>query len=192
MDARTLWRIFCAAEPSARYAGYEAWHFELSEAPANELLRLVLLDEKLATTSSVSSFGGERLLEPGDYNVVTDWDGNAACVIETTHVDVMPFNEVPWALAELEGEDEYFDAWYAGHKHFLKAEAAELGTEYADDMPVVFEQFRVVFRAVYVAADGSFRTRPELLAAIEAAEAEEPLVAKIGQPADAVIEREDE
>ncbi len=55
----------------------EVSHFELTEKWANELLHLVLIGKKKATSSSLLSYEieGERIPQVGDLSIVTDWEG---------------------------------------------------------------------------------------------------------------------
>jgi uncharacterized protein YhfF len=132
--------------PDAR--PFECFHFELSERLANELLALVLSGKKRATASSLRSFEaqGAPPPRPGDLSVVTDWDGNPRCVIETTAVAVLPFRDVTFEICRREGEDDNLESWRRGHTRFFAEEGKALGYEFSDDMPVVFEDFRVVYQ----------------------------------------------
>ena len=75
---------------------YTAWHFCNDEQGANALYPLVLSGQKRATASSlwVYETEAESVPKPGDLSIILDWDGNAQCIIETTWVDIIPFNEV--------------------------------------------------------------------------------------------------
>lgn len=125
----------------------EAFHFELTEKWANELLRLVLEGKKRATSSSLTCYEleGARVPAPGDLSIVTDWAGEPHCVIETTQVDILPFRDMTFALCRLEGEDDCLDSWRRSHIHFFTAEGQEAGYAFTEDMPVIFEQFRVIY-----------------------------------------------
>jgi len=39
--------------------------------------------------------------QPGDLHIVTDWDGVAQCLIRTTQIGIVPFNDVPASHAAL-------------------------------------------------------------------------------------------
>jgi uncharacterized protein YhfF len=129
---------------------FDCFHFELTEKWANELLRLVLIGQKKATASSLYAFEKEnlKLPEAGDYSIVTNWDGEPKCVIETTKVTILPFKAMTFDLARLEGEDEHLDSWITGHRRFFTEEAKELGYEFTEEMPVVFEEFEVVYEEI--------------------------------------------
>ncbi|ADU29320.1 ASCH domain-containing protein [Evansella cellulosilytica] len=127
----------------------DVFHFELTEKWANELLRLVLIGQKKATASSLWSYEieGERLPEVGDLSIVTDWEGTPRCVIKTTAVTIIPFSEITYDICKREGEDDTLESWRAGHIRFYKEEGSQIGYEFNEDMPVVFEDFEVVYKA---------------------------------------------
>ena len=126
----------------------ESFHFEMTEKLAIELLNLVLIGKKKATASSKLFYDIENQPMPkeGDYSIVTDWDGNPRCVIKTTSVKVMPFKEVTYDICKKEGEDENLESWQQGHIKFFTNEAKEYGYNFSEDMPVVFEEFEVVYK----------------------------------------------
>ena len=126
----------------------ESFHFEMTEKLANELLNLVLIGKKKATASSKLFYDIENQPMPkeGDYSIVTDWDGNPRCVIKTTSVKVMPFKEETYDICKKEGEDENLESWQQGHIKFFTNEAKEYGYNFSEDMPVVFEEFEVVYK----------------------------------------------
>lgn len=124
----------------------EHWHFDLTEESANKLLNLVLEGKKRATSSSYPGYlvDNEPIPKPGDMSVITDWDGNPRCVIKTTKVQIIPFNEITFDLAGLEGEDENLQSWRTKHEAFFLEEGKEVGYTFTPDMKVVFEQFEVI------------------------------------------------
>ena len=124
----------------------EKWHFELTEDACNSLLDLVLKGQKRATSSSLAAFelGGETMPKEGELSVITDWDGNPRCVVRTKKLHVLPYEEITYDLAKLEGEDETLDSWKRSHERFFTREGEMLGYHFSPQMPVVFEEFEVV------------------------------------------------
>ena len=124
----------------------EKWHFELTEKACNELLDLVLQGKKRATSSSLASFRAEgtAVAKEGELSVITDWDGHPRCVIRTTKVRVIPYKDIPFGLARLEGEDDTLASWRKRHEAFFREEGKLLGYTFSEDMEVVFEEFEVV------------------------------------------------
>ena len=76
--------------------------------------------------------------------MITDWDGNPRCVIRTTKVRVIPYKDIPFRLARLEGEDDTLASWRKKHEAFFREEGNALGYSFSEDMEVVFEEFEVV------------------------------------------------
>ncbi len=127
---------------------YEVFYFGMTKELADGLLELVLDGKKTATTSSLTAFevGGQRHPMPGDLSVVTDFAGTPRCVIETTAVCTMPFREMTYDICKREGEDDTLESWQAGHARFFTEEGTQVGYSFSWDMPVVFEDFGVIFR----------------------------------------------
>jgi len=143
-----FWERFLKATSRNESESYSSvFHFELTEYWANELLRLVLEGKKKATCSSLESFriGGEELPRQGSLSIVTDWDGTPRCVIETTQITILPFKNMTFDICKREGEDECLETWVDGHTRFFTNEGKELGYEFSPDMPVVFEDFQVIY-----------------------------------------------
>lgn len=84
---------------------YEAFHFDDNEPSANALAALVLSGQKRATAGLL--WTNERTNKPlpriGSLSVVTDWQGAPLCIIESTHIEVVPFDSVSDGFAVLEG-----------------------------------------------------------------------------------------
>jgi len=113
---------------------------------AQELLSLIQSGRKRATCWACLH---EEAPEPGGISVITDWAGNAGCVLQTVKAEVLPFSAVTWEMARLEGEDECFASWRAGHTRFFTEEAQREGYVFSENMPVIFERFRVVWPREY-------------------------------------------
>ena len=124
----------------------EKWHFEITEESCNHLLELVLIGKKRATSSSLEGYKieGEEIPKFGDMSVITDWDGNPRCVIKTTSVRIIPYKDITFDIAKLEGEDDNLDSWRENHEKFFTEEGKEVGYEFSTQMDVVFEEFEVI------------------------------------------------
>lgn len=144
-----FWQDFLNATKRNQDTKYcDAYHFERTEYWANELLRLVLIGQKQATASSYQAFIAENspLPKVGDLNIVTDFFGNPKGVVETTNVTILPFKEMTYEIVKREGEDDHLESWQKGHMKFFKAEGKELGYEFNEDMLVVFEDFKLIYK----------------------------------------------
>jgi uncharacterized protein YhfF len=116
---------------------------------ADELFNLVYSGKKTATCGSLWSYEAEKTnpLEKGDLNIVTDYCGKKACVIKTTNIKIKKFIEISEVDARLEGEgDLSLKYWREEHKKFFEEKCKEIGKEFSEKMPVVFEEFEVVYK----------------------------------------------
>ncbi|HWQ97831.1 MAG TPA: ASCH domain-containing protein [Clostridia bacterium] len=147
MTTQEFWKTFLETtgrDPNTTY--FECFHFTNEEQLANELLALVLSGKKRATSSSKLCYAEGEGPKPGYLSIVTDFAGNPHCVIETKAVQVIPFNEMTYEICSREGEDECLETWQEGHRHFFLMDCQEMGYEFTEDMPVVFEDFEVIYR----------------------------------------------
>lgn len=146
---RPFWEAFEAAagfDASSRFL--EAFHFDDNERSANALAQLVLAGSKRATAGLLWAYEAEHkpLPKRGDLSVVTAWEGRPLCVIETTAVAVMPFEDVGESFAATEGEgDGSLRYWKEAHWAFFGRECRRIGKELDPWMPVVCEEFAVIY-----------------------------------------------
>jgi uncharacterized protein YhfF len=127
----------------------EAFAFGDSERMATALAKLVLSGVKRATASLVWTYEYENRRQPksGDLSIVTTWSREPLCIIETTAVDVTPFEKVTDEFARTEGEDDgSLESWRRNHTEFFAGECRRIGRTPNVQMPVVCERFRVVFQ----------------------------------------------
>lgn len=127
----------------------EAWAFGATPEHADELLALVVSGVKTGTASSMWDYeaSGDPLPEVGEFSIILDARGEPRAVIETTRLDVVPFNAVTAEHAHAEGEgDRTLAAWREIHERFWRNHS-ESPRGFAPDMPVLCERFRLVFSA---------------------------------------------
>ncbi|MEX2445025.1 MAG: ASCH domain-containing protein [Alkalispirochaeta sp.] len=78
--------------------------------------------------------------------MIYDGSRTARCIIRTTAVHVAPLNSVSEAFAWQEGEgDRSVEYWLEGHRRFFRSEHEALGVPFSDSIPVIFEEFVVVW-----------------------------------------------
>jgi len=151
-DHTTFWHRYLATLPADHphhNTNYGAWGFGDSPQMADELGQLVLDGIKTATASLVKEyeFEGKPIPPVGDINVILNGEGEPLCIIETTQITVKPLNQVDTQFAWDEGEDDRtLSSWIAGHERFFKRLCMRKGWTYADDIPTVFERFKVIYR----------------------------------------------
>ncbi len=109
---------------------------------------MVLRGRKRATAGSLWVYEdeGETLPQKGDFSVITNWKGEAQCIIRTTDITIKPFNEITESFAVLEGEGNLsLSFWQDAHWHFFARELAQYGREPHWEMPIVCETFECVY-----------------------------------------------
>jgi len=143
-----MWDGFVAENPEAADATYSVWHFCDTQELADELVELVLAGPKRATAGLLWAYEveNEPVPVPGDYSVITNWEGTARCIIRSARVDVVPFAEVSAEFAATEGEgDGSLAYWRQVHEAAFSRELAGAGLAFDPSMPIVCEVFEVVF-----------------------------------------------
>ena len=144
MTHQELWAAYKAVNPEAG-DGYEAWAYG---ADPDTLAELTRTGVKTATASAGVWYeiGEEPMPRAGEYSVVLNSREEAVCVIRTTRVYTVPFDQVGVEQAWREGEgDRSLAYWRKVHEEFFRAELAEAGLEFSPAMPVVCEEFEVVY-----------------------------------------------
>lgn len=127
----------------------ESFYFCDNEKDANECADLVVQNIKRATASSLwwYELNNEALPKPGDQTIVTNWDGIALCVIEVEKVEITPFNQITPEFAETEGEgDKSLAYWKKVHWDYYHRELADSKYSPTQDMQIVCEYFKVVYK----------------------------------------------
>lgn len=151
-----MWTDFVMNHPNGAVAGAAAaaapgtgaWAFGTGVAMETELAELVVAGTKRATASSFHALlmVGEPVPKVGQFSIVLDGTGSPRCIIQTTNVKIAPLNSVSEAFAWREGEgDRSREYWLDVHRTFFRAEHAELDLPFSDDIPVVFEEFSVLW-----------------------------------------------
>ena len=137
------------AEDPLRKATADSYHFCSDEESANYLADLVVQGEKQATASLLWSYeaDNEPLPEVGQLSVITNWEGEPQCIVEVTEVEIKPYNAVTAEFAFIEGEgDKSLEYWRRVHWEFFSMECDEIGKEPAEDMLVILEKFKVIWK----------------------------------------------
>ena len=147
MTGKELWNIFIKQNDLPEITSdYDAWSFGSS---ADELAQLVVSGTKTATSSAYPLYDlkNEPLPKTDAYSVILDSKGNAVCVIKTTKVTVIPFDEITEEHAYQEGEgDRSLTHWRGVHEKFFTKALNKVGLHFTSDMKVVCEEFSVVYK----------------------------------------------
>lgn len=126
----------------------EVFAFGGEREQANELLNLVLTGKKTATSSAYPAYEleGEAIPQKGDISILTDFDGRPYCVLENTDVSLIPFGEMTFDICKREGEDDCLESWRKKHIDFFTKDASESGYIFNEEMIIVFEDFKVIWK----------------------------------------------
>lgn len=147
-EIEEFWQKFCAENPGVKTdEPYEVWFFHHNRESSKKLAELVLSGKKQATASLMeheTDVGEGGMV--GGYSVVTDFDANPQCVIQTTEVRCLPFSEVDAQFAFDEGEgDQTLEYWRAAHRKFFIECCRNLGVEFDESMLICCKRFKVLF-----------------------------------------------
>lgn len=115
----------------------------------DELLVPVLAGIKTATCSAVWEWehDNEAIPHVGMLSVILNGKDEPACIIETTEVTIKKYNEVDEQFASDEGEgDRSLNYWRKAHEGFFTRTLARIGKKFSEDMPLVCERFKVVYK----------------------------------------------
>ena len=144
MTHQEMWADYRRLNPDAGEE-YEAWAY--GDDP-DKLAELTRTGVKTATSSAAIWYemDGDPLPKAGEYSVILDSRDQAVCVTRTTRVYTVPFREVTAGHAYREGEGDRSPAyWRQVHEDFFRAELEEAGLGFSPEMPVVCEEFEVVY-----------------------------------------------
>lgn len=149
---QSYWKTFLASLPSDspyRNKPYltEGW----GDGPemADELGALIAAGTKTATCSALWEWEaeGESIQETGTITIVLNGSGEPLCIVETVEVTVRKYNEVDPEFAREEGEgDLSLDYWREAHHKFFSRSLPKIGLEFSEEMPLVCERFRLIYK----------------------------------------------
>lgn len=109
-----------------------------SSEQIDRLAQLIVTGIKTATCSAYTP--SRDKIEEGHRVVVLNSQNDPVCIVETTKVDLIPFNMISETHAYKEGEgDRSLKYWRKEHKRFFEAE----GT-FSEDMLLLCEEIKVV------------------------------------------------
>ncbi len=149
MTEKECWEKFIkesGLDGQAKYAG--SFGFEARGFAGTERLAALLAGKKTAAFFSFATFAidNEELPVSDEYYIVLGANKEAACVIKTTAVQILPYNQVAWEMAAREGEDSTLEEWRERTRENLEDEGAVVGFEFSPDIKLVYVEFEVVGR----------------------------------------------
>ncbi|TLP75886.1 ASCH domain-containing protein [Maribacter sp. ACAM166] len=148
-SARNMWGDYLDTHLEHAFENTpETTYYGDTEKDANELAELVKKEVKKATSHSLLGLQNRKKVLPkiGDFIVVTNWHGEAQCIVRTTAVILKPYFSIDIPYAQLEGEgDKSLEYWKKVHWDYYTRELNEFGREPRESMIIVCQQFVKVF-----------------------------------------------
>ncbi len=126
---------------------FKSWKFGDTKKQADELVNLIILGKKRATSSLYDSYKRKKQNLPkiGDKTIIKDSRNKNKCLIVITSVKVKPFKKVSAAFARKEGEGNCSLAhWRRVHKKFFIKRLIKRKGKFNENILVVCEEFRVL------------------------------------------------
>lgn len=144
-----MWYSFIAENTAHLHDSMpDFFNFGTNKSEADTSAMLIKAGLKTASSGALASYLNYEVPIPvvGNLAIITNWDGEAQCIIKTTKVDLVPFDEVTEEYAMLEGEgDQTLKHWQKSHWDFFVEDLANFGETPTKDMMVVCEQFEMVY-----------------------------------------------
>ncbi len=148
-EVQEYWEDLLRIDPSiSKGTSFQSWYFGNTSEMARELGELVISGKKFATASlaAVNEIKPDEAPIPDGYSVVTDFEGVPMCVIQTSEIRHLPFNEVDARFASDEGEgDQSLEYWQDVHWKYFSREAAELGIDFNETSLICCERFKLLY-----------------------------------------------
>ena len=116
---------------------------------ADQLGDLIFRDIKTATCSALWEWEaeGKPIPQAGQITVVLNGRGEPLCIVETTEVTIRKYNGVDDTFAQAEGEGDFsLDYWREAHRKFFSRTLPKIGKEFSEEMPLVCERFRLIYK----------------------------------------------
>jgi uncharacterized protein YhfF len=151
-SVQAYWQKFLSTLPADspyRTRPYTAEGWGDSPEMADELGALIAEGTKTATCSSVWEWEAEGNPLPAEdlLTIVLDGRGEPLCIVETIETIVLPYNQVTEDFARDEGEgDLSLEYWREAHRNFFSRALHKIGREFSEDMPLLCERFRVIYK----------------------------------------------
>ena len=149
---KTYWQTFLASQSADslyHVKSYVAEGWDDSPTMADELGALIIQGIKTATCSALWEWEaeGNSIPESGLITIVLDGRGEPLCIVESTEISIRKYHEVDANFAREEGEgDLSLNYWREAHRNFFSRVLPKVGKEFSEEMPLVCERFRLIYR----------------------------------------------
>jgi uncharacterized protein YhfF/nicotinamidase-related amidase len=121
------------------------WSFG-DDPAADGLVGLVLAGRRWGAAAALAELeaAGEPLPGVGQLSILLDRSGGPRALVRTTHVDVVPFNDVGSEFANAEcGDETTPDAWRETHGPYFRGVLGE--ERFTGETPIVCERFELLY-----------------------------------------------
>lgn len=146
-NIKDYWKSYLEEHPEVRDKYDSAWAFGDNPRLADSLLNLVLLGTKTGTAQNLelTEMRGLPLPFIGGHSILLDSTGEPRGIIETTKVEIVPFQEVTAEFAYSEGEDDRtLESWRSQHELYFTRELQTYDRTFDPGMKVICENFKLV------------------------------------------------
>lgn len=148
-SADEFWQKFIeetGADPDSKCAGdltFESAGFTNDAQIAN-----ILSGQRTAIFSTFASYSVdvEPLPVSGELYLVFDRGNNPRAIIEIESVNILPFCEITWGMAQKEGEDENLGQWRIRQQENLEEEGETIGFKFSPEIKIIYQTFRVLYK----------------------------------------------
>ena len=147
-SARNMWGDYLDAHLEHAFVDApEAHHFYDNKEDADQSALLIKMGVKKAVSFSLLGlqYRNEPLPKMGVFKVITNWEGEAQCIIKTTAVRLKPFFSIDQTHCALEGANQTLESWKKYHWDYFTRELAPHGRVPRESMIVVCMEFEKVF-----------------------------------------------
>jgi uncharacterized protein YhfF len=157
-STQAFWAEFLRSTPNASDAEsrrYEAMRIGDTRESGNHGAQLILSGAKTATSSLEWEYEQLDRARPqiGSLSVVENGQGEPVCIVETTWLEILPFEQIDAAFAAAYGEwDGTLETWRTENWAYNSKRCRALGRTPTLDMPLVCERFKVVYKSPYTGA----------------------------------------
>ena len=137
-----------AAPNDANERFYESFRVGLDDEDAETGAELILSKQKTATSSLLWEYesSGKALPPLGNFSVVENGQRVPVCIVKTTWIEIVRFDDVDARFAFEYGEgDRTLEDWRKMFWDYYSNACAALGREMSPDAPLVCERFCVIF-----------------------------------------------
>jgi len=148
-SVENLWKDFIDENPQNENIKTPiSFYFCDNKKDADACAELVVNGIKKATATSLWWYlkNNAPLPKIGDQYIVTNWNGDAKAIIETTKIEQVPYNKITPEFAKIEGEgDTSLAYWKKVHKAYYTREMEPFHDKFEENMILVCEHFKTIY-----------------------------------------------